>query len=182
MNLRRRVGIFALALGVLGVWGIVATRAMRPLPRSVEAPRSHLRPRPGHLDHKALLTGPFSDGPRVTAACLTCHPRAAQEVMATSHWTWLGQEVNVPGHANPQRIGKANLINNFCIGVGPNLAHCTACHAGYGWVDAKFDFTQQQNVDCLVCHDTTGAYRKDPEHGGIVAEGVDLLSVARPAA
>ncbi|MGC8641488.1 MAG: tetrathionate reductase family octaheme c-type cytochrome, partial [Isosphaeraceae bacterium] len=99
--------------------------------------------------------------------------------MATSHWTWLGQEVKVPGHARPRRIGKMNLINNFCIEAVPNIAHCSACHAGYGWVDSTFDFSKEENVDCLVCHDTAGTYAKDQEHGGVPAEGVDLLTVAQ---
>lgn len=178
MNLRRWLGALALGLTVLAVVGVVIARETRRGPSLVERPRAHLRARRGHTDHKALLKGPFADGSAVTSACLGCHPESAREVMATSHWTWLGQEVKVPGHAEPRRIGKANLINNFCIGVGPNLAHCTACHAGYGWVDASFDFSREQNVDCLVCHDTTGGYRKDPEHGGVPAKGVDLASIA----
>ncbi len=36
-------------------------------------------------------------------------------------------------------------------------------HVGYGWKDDTFDFSSQENVDCLVCHDTTGAYHKDPK-------------------
>lgn len=176
----RRV-LLASGLGLAGllIAGAVLARSGRPEAVPVEAPVSHLRVRVPHTDHAGLLPGPFPDGPAVTAACLKCHPDAAHDVMATSHWTWLGQEVTVPGHAAPQRIGKANLINNFCIGVAPNLAHCTACHAGYGWVDSSFDFTRQENVDCLVCHDTTGAYKKDPDHGGVVAEGVDLVAVAQ---
>ncbi|MFO0907161.1 MAG: tetrathionate reductase family octaheme c-type cytochrome [Isosphaeraceae bacterium] len=170
-----------LSLAAAALAGVVLGHGTRSRLREigVENPRSHLRVKSPHTDHKGLLAGPFADGPSVTAACLKCHPESAREVMATSHWTWLGQEVTVPGHATPTRIGKANLINNFCIGVGPNLAHCTACHAGYGWVDQTFDFEKQENVDCLVCHDTTGAYRKDNEHGGVVAPGVDLVTVAQ---
>jgi octaheme c-type cytochrome (tetrathionate reductase family) len=144
-----------------------------------ENPRAHLRVRRPHTDHAALLHGPFADGPAVTRACLHCHPAAAREVMATSHWTWLGQEVKVAGHPGLQRIGKADLLNNFCIGVQPNLAHCTECHAGYGWVDRSFDFANPERVDCLVCHESTGTYQKAPEGGGNVAEGVDLVAVAR---
>ena len=53
------------------------------------------------------------------------------------------------------------MVNNSCIAIGPNLQECASCHIGYGWVDAKFDFTDPANIDCLVCHDTTGTYRKD---------------------
>jgi octaheme c-type cytochrome (tetrathionate reductase family) len=75
------------------------------------------------------------------------------------------------------RIGKRNVINNFCIGVEGNWPRCTSCHAGYGWVDENFDFNKQENVDCLVCHDQAGGYVKAA--GGLPAEGVDLLSAAK---
>jgi octaheme c-type cytochrome (tetrathionate reductase family) len=140
---------------------------------------THLRPKRPHIDHATLIQGPFADGPSVTRACLNCHPNAGREMLTSVHWTWLGKEVRVPGHDEPLRIGKKNLLNNFCIGVQPNLTHCTACHAGYGWLDASFDFSKQENIDCLVCHDTSGTYRKDEDRGGVVAQGVNLLAVAR---
>ena len=70
-----------------------------------------------------------------------------------------------------------------------NWCRCTSCHAGYGWKDKNFDFTSQENVDCLVCHDTTGTYRKFPtacghpayeekKFGGKVFKPVDLRKVA----
>jgi octaheme c-type cytochrome (tetrathionate reductase family) len=34
------------------------------------------------------------------------------------------------------------------------------------WKDDSFDFTSEANVDCLVCHDTTGDYRKLPGLAG----------------
>lgn len=162
--------------GLALAWPLMAPRP----PRDVA--KIYVRPMPAHTDHAPLINGPFADGPAVTKACLSCHKNAAHELMATSHWTWLGQAVRVPGHEQPVRIGKANLINNFCIGVQPNLARCTSCHAGYGWVDQTFDFTKQDNVDCLICHDSSGQYRKDPAKGGIVAAGVDLVAAARSVA
>ena len=140
MTRRHAIPVLGLGLAVLLLVGAVVARGTRPAALAAENPAARLRVRKPHTDHKGLLPGPFADGPAVTTACLKCHPKSAHEVMATSHWTWLGQEVTVPGHAAPMRIGKANLINNFCIGVGPNLAHCTECHAGYGWVDKSFDF------------------------------------------
>ena len=32
--------------------------------------------------------------------------------------------------------------------------------------DATFDFSDPGNVDCLVCHDTTGTYKKLPAAAG----------------
>lgn len=47
-----------------------------------------------------------------------------------------------------------------------NEARCTSCHAGYGWKGKDFDFTDQNKVDCLVCHEQTGTYKKFPAGAG----------------
>jgi len=99
--------------------------------------------------------------------------------MSTVHWTWLGPEVTVPGRNEPVRFGKRNLINNYCISIQSNWARCTSCHAGYGWRDETFDFSDSSKVDCLVCHDQTGTYYKTPTGGGEPAETVDLLACAK---
>ncbi len=80
--------------------------------------------------------------------------------MQTAHWEWLGDEVEVPGHEGKRRIGKKNLINNFCISSIGNEVACMKCHAGYGWADSTFDFSRSENVDCLVCHEHSGTYVK----------------------
>ena len=46
-----------------------------------------------------------------------------------------------------------------------NWCRCTSCHAGYGWKDKHFDFAPEK-IDCLVCHDTTGTYKKFPTDCG----------------
>ncbi len=113
-----------------------------------------------HSKFKALQQ-PFASGPEVTKACLTCHTEAARQVHKTKHWTW---EFMNPD--TKQRLGKKNVINNFCTAVQSNYEFCTACHVGYGWKDQNYDFTSESNVDCLVCHDTTGTYRKLPGLAG----------------
>jgi octaheme c-type cytochrome (tetrathionate reductase family) len=130
-----------------------------------------------HLDHAAFFNQPFKSGQDVTRACLQCHEDSASEMMKTAHWEWLGDEVEIPGHEKPMRIGKSNLINNFCIGINGNQASCTRCHAGYGWKDDTFDFDDQSRVDCLVCHDWTGNYTKTA--AGYPRDEVDLLASAR---
>jgi octaheme c-type cytochrome (tetrathionate reductase family) len=114
-------------------------------------------------DHSKFkeLQQTFKTGPDVTKACLKCHTEAAKQIQKTTHWTW---EYRNP--ANGQLLGKKHLINNFCISEMSNEAFCNACHIGYGWKDDTFDFTKQENVDCLVCHDTTGAYKKAPGMAG----------------
>lgn len=129
-------------------------------------------------DHAEYFDEPFASGPEVTEACLACHDGDAAEVMATTHWTWSALQT-WEGAKDPQERGKANSINNFCIAVGGNWPRCTSCHAGYGWKDASFDFTDETRVDCLVCHDRSGTYRKQPDGAGAPVADVDLLVAAR---
>lgn len=114
-------------------------------------------------DHSKFdeLQGPFATGPDVTEACLGCHTEAAKQLHKTSHWTW--------AFDNPvtgQTLGKKNVVNNFCVATATNWPRCTSCHIGYGWKDDSFDLTSERNVDCLVCHDTTGTYKKFPTDAG----------------
>jgi octaheme c-type cytochrome (tetrathionate reductase family) len=129
-----------------------------------------------HFDHTPVISDAFDSPQAVTRACLSCHPKAA-DVMHTSHFTWLGGEVHVAGHDGPMRIGKKNLLNNFCISIRGNEGSCTSCHAGYGWQDESFDFSRADNVDCLVCHEHTNTYVKGV--AGLPKSEVDLLASAR---
>ncbi len=126
----------------------------------------------------------FTSGPAVTRACMECHSKAADEVMASKHWTW--------SFADPRSgkmLGKQNVLTSFSLGIQSNNPTCNACHVGYGWKDENFDFAAKENVDCLVCHDTTGSYRKGtgmaghpPVAGMALPEGtkpVDLADVAQ---
>jgi octaheme c-type cytochrome (tetrathionate reductase family) len=78
--------------------------------------------------------------------------------------------------------------------VPSNEKFCAACHIGYGMENAKtFDFKSESAVDCLVCHDTTGTYKKlpglaghptykeieFPPKSGKMAKPVDLSKVAQ---
>jgi len=108
-----------------------------------------------------VLQNKFATGPDVTKACLSCHTEASNQLHKTKHWNWT--------FTNPdtgQEVGKKSIINNFCLSINKNYARCTSCHIGYGWKDKNFDFTSQENVDCLVCHDTTNTYKKFPTAAG----------------
>ncbi|MBL8130253.1 MAG: tetrathionate reductase family octaheme c-type cytochrome [Anaerolineae bacterium] len=161
------VGVIAIPVGLL---------TLDPPPAAAD-PWDHVPERVPATDHSTLLEGPFESGSDVTRACLECHEDAAEQVSHTSHFTWLSEPVLLEGRDEPVQIGKANLINNFCIGVQSNWTGCTRCHAGYGWSDASYDFTDSENVDCLVCHDQSGGYVKGTS--GLPAEGVDLLTAAQ---
>lgn len=171
-------------IGIFLVTGLIIIPLVIFLPGSDKPtsadPWENLPLRLPHTDHSDIIQGPFETGAEVTRACLECHPDAATEVMATVHWTWESQPYQLEGRDSEVTIGKKNAINNFCIGIQGNWPSCTACHAGYGWEDANFDFELEQNVDCLVCHDNSGAYVKGL--AGQPVEGVDLLDVARSVA
>ena len=131
----------------------------------------------------------FKSGPEVTKACLSCHTEAAKQVHKTKHWTW--EWVNPE---NKQKLGKKHVVNNFCTAVPSNEKFCASCHVGYGMENAKtYDYSSETNVDCLVCHDTTGSYKKlpglaghptykdieYPPKSGKTAKAVDLPKVAQ---
>ncbi len=143
----------------------------------------------GTADHAKFdgLKGPFRTGAEVTRACLACHTEAARQVMATRHWSW--EYVNAD---TGQKLGKKTMLNGFCIGNRSNEPFCQSCHVGYGWKDETFDFTAEDAVDCLACHNT-GGYRKlagfaghppyerieYPAKSGKFIEAVDLAKVAQ---
>jgi octaheme c-type cytochrome (tetrathionate reductase family) len=134
-----------------------------------------------HTSHADLLKGPYATGQDVTQACLECHEESAEQVMHTTHWTWESEPFDVPWRSEPVTIGKINQINNFCISAQGNQKKCTSCHVGYGWQEGEtaFDFTQAENVDCLVCHAASG-YAKG-EYGN-PAQDVDLVAAAKSVA
>lgn len=113
-----------------------------------------------HTRHR-LLQQDFTSPEEVIRACLTCHNQAAQQIHKTIHWTWKDP-------ADPSGItGKGGLsVNNFCIAMGSSEPRCTSCHAGFGWKDKNFDFSNPEAVDCLVCHEQTGTYKKFPTKAG----------------
>lgn len=130
-------------------------------------------------DHTNYIAGPFDNPQQVTENCLMCHQEEAESFMHTVHWTWSSKPMKVPGHSEKVNLGKRNVLNNFCIGLRTNFPRCTSCHAGYGWKDTSFDFSDPKNIDCLVCHDNTGTYEKTPTGAGLPSPEVDLVRVAQ---
>ena len=119
---------------------------------------------PSTADHSQFrsLQGPFASGPEVTEACLGCHTEAAKQLQKTTHWTW---EYDHPDSG--QKLGKRHVVNSFCGSVASNEPFCTSCHTGYGWDDMREAPPAAENqVDCLICHDTTGGYKKSPTGAG----------------
>ena len=152
------------------VWAAVVAAACL-IPRSLPAGESH----------------PWISAYQDATTCTKCHDTAATEIMQTTHWTWQHTEKDTG-----RLIGKRTVINNFCVALPSNEPRCTSCHIGVGYQDKSFDFADASKVDCLVCHDTTGTYKKFPtlagapwtgpgatNFGGVVYEPVDLAKVAR---
>jgi len=145
--------------------------------KAIDTPQTHLPEHPVHTSHTDLLPGPYASGQEVTLACLECHPKSAQEMMATTHWTWESKPFDVPWRDQPVTIGKINQINNFCISSQGNEKKCMTCHTGYGWEGKPYDFQDPANVDCLACHADVSTYAK-ADYGN-PAEGVDLAQAAQ---
>ena len=124
-----------------------------------------------------ILNKEFKNAHEVTEACLSCHTKRGEEIMATSHWNWERSEELDGKGAVP--VGKKNILNNFCIGVSGSEATCMRCHIGYGWKDKSFDFDEPKNIDCLVCHDNSGTYEKKKGGAGYPSESVDLNYVSK---
>jgi octaheme c-type cytochrome (tetrathionate reductase family) len=174
MRYLKRVAILVVALSVIVLGIALGFRDDTEFsgPTLAYKPQSH-----AHLDHTAYFNEPFTSGQDVTQACLKCHPEAGEDMLKSEHWNWLGDPVKIPGHDEEMRIGKRNLINNFCISIGGNWPSCTKCHAGYGWENDDFDFSDKNNIDCLICHERTGQYIKG--QSGVPKGDVDLLASAQ---
>lgn len=176
LNKQRYIWIFGI-LGTVAIIGGTLLLLATPNVTLADDPWANVPAEIVHTDHSDLINDPLETGSDVTKLCLTCHEDASHEVMQTNHWTWQAPPVEVEWRDEPVSVGKANTLNNFCIGVQSNIEGCSRCHTGYGWVDHDFDFTVEENVDCLVCHDQSGGYVK--ASGGYPADGVDLLAAAQ---
>ena len=116
-----------------------------------------------------------------TESCLNCHGKIGDDLITTAHFKWQGVASNIEGFEGGIH-GKKDILNNFCIAIPTNEGRCTQCHAGYGYADAGFDFSDRDNVDCLVCHDQTGDYAKATTTAGLPDPTIDLQLVAQSVA
>lgn len=129
------------------------------------------------IDHTRFdeLKGPFADAHEITAACLTCHEERGHELLKSHHFTWEKEEY-IEGRGIIY-YGKKNALNNFCTGIAGSELTCNRCHAGFGYADKNFDFTDPTNIDCMVCHDNSGSYEKAPGQAGYPVDGIDYQKV-----
>jgi octaheme c-type cytochrome (tetrathionate reductase family) len=116
------------------------------------------------------LDGPFENAKEVTKACLACHTERHREILNTVHWNWEREDLR--NGVQSAYLGKRSAINNFCTGVQGSEKTCTRCHIGYGYEDKNtFDFDDPNAIDCLICHDNTGKYKKARGRAGWPAIG-----------
>src|SRR5512133_3724809 len=94
-------------------FAVAAPAATKPAPAVAGTP-AKLQTTADHSKFK-ILDQDFASGPEVTKACLSCHTEAAKQIHQTQHWKW---EVINP--QTKQRLGKKNVINNFCTSVASN--------------------------------------------------------------
>jgi octaheme c-type cytochrome (tetrathionate reductase family) len=131
------------------------------------------------VDHSLFeeLQQNFETPQQVTEACLSCHNGTHREIMASAHWNW--ERVSYIDGRGIRTIGKKNILNNFCIGAESNEQACAKCHIGFGMTDDHFDFENQKNVDCMVCHDQSELYLKGSSMAGYPDRSVNLKQVAQ---
>ncbi len=112
-------------------------------------------------DHSGfdVLQQRFKSGRELTKACLSCHNLAARQVHTSSHWNW-----EIPNSKTGQLVGKRNVLNSTMVSISSNGPYCARCHISNEWTDEGFDFTDEEQVDCLACHDTTGTYTSNKMH------------------
>ena len=148
-------------------------------------PQAAPTPAASTADHSRfdVLKQNFASGQEVTAACLTCHTEAGKQLRATDHWTW-----SLTNPRTGQALGKLHTISLLLGSVAANQGQCPDCHIGQGWKDGRVDFASasDNNVDCLVCHDTTGRYNRVSTDAGKSLPGAVLFphggaGAAKPA-
>lgn len=172
------LSVFLLFLAVALPWGIgIAYVNKTSLKRKASFVKlvNYKRDTVPRADHSKfeILQQDFKTPESVTEACLSCHNKADEEIMKTSHWKWDREYIIESG--DTIHLGKKNILNNFCIGITSNEPRCTSCHIGYGWKNDQFDFTDGSKIDCLICHDKTGTYKKFPSAAGYPVDKETVL-------
>lgn len=129
------------------------------------------------VDHSKFdaLKVDFKNAHEITAACLSCHEQRGHEMLKSFHFTWEKEEY-IEGRGVVY-LGKKNALNNFCTGIAGSEQTCNRCHAGYGYGQKEYDFTNPNNIDCMVCHDNSFTYEKAKGRAGYPVDSIDYKKV-----
>jgi octaheme c-type cytochrome (tetrathionate reductase family) len=126
------------------------------------------------LEPHKNIKGLFNTTRDVSIKCLGCHPQQAEEVLKSTHWTWKRQRTV---NGKETMFGKKDSLAGFAIDIASNPSRCFRCHISSNpGVDA-FEKAEPADIDCLVCHDTTGKYTRNPASAGL--EQDDFENIAR---
>ena len=101
------------------------------------------------------IKGLFNTPRDVVIKCLECHRLIAGEVLQSTHWTWKRTRT-----VNGKQImyGKKDSLAGFAIDIASNPTRCLKCHISNEPGTDVFTTAEEADVDCLVCHDSTGRY------------------------
>ena len=120
------VGLIAIVLLIVGPIVIFTGVSSSVNASNADDPWANVPTRVPHVDHTDLMPGPYETGPEVTEACLECHADAGEDMLHSEHWLWANPPVELPGRDEPVVTGKANTLNNFCLGIRGNEPKCTS--------------------------------------------------------
>jgi octaheme c-type cytochrome (tetrathionate reductase family) len=167
-------------IGLMGAYHRQCIGCHAELPASANAPTEcNACHRPLIPDHKNMVAVTGKSTPQqITAQCLICHPNAGKDVLKSAHWNWKGLTPSIDGHEHSVDTGLLKVMDNYTITMRPDLVNTSGLHIGYQPMDMLSDTGNVLSIDCLVCHDTTGKYRKDPGRGGLPMDGLDLREIA----
>ena len=107
-----------------------------------------------------------------TKTCLECHEDEAEAFFYSQHYQWRGASPDIV-NSGGKRLGKMNLINDFCTNPIPSwigkainddgdviARGCSQCHTGLGKMPSETISREQlENIDCLICH--ASGYKRD---------------------
>ncbi len=131
-----------------------------------------------HTVFTAASLATVSAGPQVTKSCVLCHKTQANDVLGSMHFTWQGTSAMT----GQTKLGKRNLINDFCVSIPSSESRCLQCHPSFGQPPVKDSngvvqvntgpmynwlgnpAIDKSRIDCLVCHTNLGIskYTKSP--------------------
>lgn len=126
------------------------------------------------LEQHKNIQGLFNTTRDVVVKCLECHGQIASEVLQSTHWTW---ERSRMVNGRQLMSGKKDSLAAFAVDVSSNPTRCLRCHISSAPAAGIFAQGTEADVDCLVCHDTTGRYVRNTEQGGL--EQADFEKIAR---
>jgi len=101
------------------------------------------------------ISGPFSSLAEANRQCMDCHKQQAEDIRKSIHWSWQRQRV-IGGTTVLSE--KSTDLSRFGIAAGNNPAACRRCHLSAIPGTAPMAVDESAVINCLVCHDSTGAY------------------------